>query len=111
MSHVNRKAKVFANGVLAGTLEECINEKSSAFVFQYTIDYLKDGSPIGFHFPLTATPYEFHELPPFFSNLASEGWLKEIQCEQGEIDRDDIFGLLLANGKELIGALSIVPNN
>ncbi len=110
MSHVNRKAKIFANGILAGTLEEFMHEKSSAFVFQYTIDYLKGGSPIGFLFPLTATPYEFHELPPFFSNLASEGWLKEIQCEQGGIDRDDIFGLLLENGKELIGALSIVSD-
>ncbi|PKH88320.1 HipA N-terminal domain-containing protein [Colwellia sp. Bg11-28] len=111
MSHVNRKAKIFVNGVLAGTLEECINEKVSTFVFQYVIDYLKGaGSPIGFHFPLTATPYEFNELPPFFSNLASEGWLKEIQCNQGGVDQDDIFGLLLANGKEIIGALSIVPD-
>jgi serine/threonine-protein kinase HipA len=110
MSHINRKAKIFVNGVLAGTLEECINEKVNTFVFQYAIDYLKEGSPIGFHFPLTDTPYEFNELPPFFTNLASEGWLKEIQCKQGGVNGDDIFGLLLANGKELIGAVSIVPD-
>ncbi|PKH85423.1 HipA N-terminal domain-containing protein [Colwellia sp. Bg11-28] len=107
MSNKNRKANIFVNSDLAGTLEEFKSEKNSAFVFQYTDDYLKKGSPIGFRFPLTVTPYEFDELPPFFLNLASEGWLKKIQCEQGGIDPDDTFGLLLANGKELIGALSI----
>lgn len=111
MSHKNRKAKIFVNSVLAGTLEEFKSEKTSAFVFQYTNGYLNNGSPIGFRFPLTDTPYEFDELPPFFSNLASEGWLKKVQCERGGIDPDDIFGLLLANGEKLIGALSIIQES
>ena len=110
MSHTNRKAKIFVNSILAGTLEEFTNENNSSFVFQYRDDYLKNGSPIGYRFPLTGVPYEFDGLPPFFANLASEGWLKKTQCKQGGIDPDDIFGLLLANGEKMIGALSIVPD-
>lgn len=109
MPHVNRKANILVNGVLAGTLEECINNNKSNFIFQYSGAYLQGGSAIGYRFPLREAAYEFDGLPPFFSNLASEGYLKEIQCTQGRIDPEDTFGLLLANGRELIGALSIVP--
>lgn len=98
------------NGTLAGTLVELQKDKGDVYIFHYNSGYLITGSPIGFRFPLTSTPYEFDGLPPFFSNLASEGWLKKAQCERGGIDPDDTFGLLLANGKELIGALSIVPD-
>lgn len=108
MSHIKRRANILVNGVLAGSLTEYKNGNSENYVFQYLADYISAGSPIGFHFPLTETPYKFDELPPFFLNLASEGWLKKIQCEKGGINEDDIFGLLLANGKELIGALSII---
>jgi len=32
-----------------------------------------------------------------------------MQCERSGIDNQDTFGLLLANGAELIGAISILP--
>jgi len=70
---------------------------------------LKDGSPIGRHFPLTTAKFEWDQLPSFFENLASEGWLRKMQCERSGIDNQDTFGLLLANGEELIGAISILP--
>lgn len=108
MQILNREAKVLVNGKLAGILSEYKSDKSLRIVFQYKEDYLVCGSPIGYHFPLTATPFESDELPPFFENLASEGWLRKAQCEQGGIAYNDTLGLLLSNGAELIGALSIV---
>ena len=61
-------------------------------------------------FPLTTTTFEWDELPSFFENLASEGWLRKALCEQSDIAYEDTLGLLLANGMELVGALSIIPN-
>jgi serine/threonine-protein kinase HipA len=110
MYHQKRRAKVLANGIIAGTLTEYEHNNKMKFVYQYEFDYIKNGAPIGYHFPLTRQPYEFDEFPIFFENLASEGWLKKLQCEKNGIDEKDIFGLLLANGKELIGALSIIED-
>jgi serine/threonine-protein kinase HipA len=106
MSESKREAQVLVNGKLAGILSEC---SYGHFVFQYDEEYLKSGSPIGRHFPLTPKPFEHPELHPLFDNLASEGWLRRVQSENSNVDLDDTFGLLLANGKSLIGALSIIP--
>jgi serine/threonine-protein kinase HipA len=105
----NREAKILINGRVAGILSELKVGKSQRIVFQYDEVYLKEGSPIGRHFPLTHESYKWDALPPFFENLASEGWLRKIQCEQAGIENEDTFGLLLANGAELIGAISIIP--
>lgn len=109
MSESKRKAQVLVNGKLAGILSEYKNDKSKRLVFQYDVDYLKFGSPIGKYLPLTTTKFDWDELPPFFENLASEGWLRKMQCERAGINHEDTFGLLLANGAELIGAISIIP--
>jgi serine/threonine-protein kinase HipA len=105
-----RDAKVLVNKVLAGILSEYTEGENKWVSFKYEEGYLANGSPIGSRFPLTSAPFCWDELPPFFENLASEGWLRKIQCEQSGVDMDDTFGLLLANGKELIGALSITPH-
>jgi serine/threonine-protein kinase HipA len=106
---LKREAKILVNGRFAGILSEFKKDKNQRVVFQYDEGYLKDGSPIGYRFPLTTDPFEWDELPPFFENLASEGWLRKVQCERAGIDIEDTFGVLLANGAELIGAISIVP--
>jgi serine/threonine-protein kinase HipA len=106
---LKREAKILVNGRFAGILSEFKKGKNQRVVFQYDEGYLKDGSPIGYRFPLTTGPFEWDKLPPFFENLASEGWLREVQCERAGIDIEDTFGILLANGTELIGAISIVP--
>jgi serine/threonine-protein kinase HipA len=106
---LHREAKVLVNGRGAGILSEYKNNKDERIVFKYDEAYMKDGSPIGRNFPLTLAPFEWSTLPPFFENLASEGWLRKVQCERAGIENEDTLGLLLANGTELIGAISIVP--
>ena len=109
MPKLIREAQILVNGSVAGILSEYKRNNDERIVFQYDEAYLKEGSPIGRHFPLTTEKFEWDELPPFFENLASEGWLRKMQCERAGIDHGDTFGLLLANSAELIGAISIIP--
>jgi serine/threonine-protein kinase HipA len=39
----------------------------------------------------------------------SEGWLRKLQSQEQKIDENDRFGLLLMNGRDLVGAVTIVP--
>lgn len=44
-------------------------------------------------------------------NLVAEGWLKKIQSQAQKIDENDSFGLLLENGKDLTGAVTILKGS
>lgn len=111
MLKLNRRGIIRANGNIAGIISEYTDLKKEQFVFEYQDDYLTNGSPpIGHHYPLTSVPYITDHLPPFFANLVSEGWLRGHQTKKASINKDDYFGLLLANGSELIGAISVIPD-
>ncbi|WP_218312479.1 HipA N-terminal domain-containing protein [Alteromonas antoniana] len=109
MNNADRAGKVLANGVLAGYLYEVRDGIRDLYTFVYDSEYLKSGSPIGHAFPLTDEPFLWDALPPFFENLVSEGWIRTHQTSRTRLDKQDSFGLLLANGEELIGALSVLP--
>lgn len=108
---INRRATVFINNIRAGDLIEYRDESLSGkeeYTFIYDENYLTKGAPIGHHFPLRSEPFYFDILPPFFTNLLSEGWLRQHQADKSRLDKNDEFGLLCANGKELIGAVAVV---
>ncbi|MBH0019743.1 HipA domain-containing protein [Pseudoalteromonas sp. SWXJ133] len=108
---INRRATVFANSIRAGDLIEYRDQSLSGkeeYIFIYDRNYLISGDPIGHHFPLKSEPFSFDILPPFFTNLLSEGWLRKHHAEKSRLDKNDEFGLLCANGNELIGAISVV---
>lgn len=104
-----RVGLVWANGRLAGTLSEVSDGLRFEYRFQYDPNYLQNGSPIGHHFPLQEQPFISDVLPPFFENLTSEGWIRRYQSAKARTDKQDSFGLLLANGRDLIGAVSVTP--
>ncbi|GAA5135847.1 HipA N-terminal domain-containing protein [Thalassotalea piscium] len=110
MFKLNRQGLVFANGKFCGYLNEFRDAQLEKYTFEYDHDYMSEGVPMGYHFPFTKNTFEFDTFPPFFSNLISEGWLRTHQSKLARLDKTDSFGLLLANGKELIGALSVVPS-
>lgn len=101
---MDRKVNVYQNGDLAGCL---IQRKAGGYTFQYDTAYLAAGAPIAFHLPLRAEPFESDVLFPFFENLASEGWLLKLQSHQQHIDEKDTFSMLIANGQDLVGAISL----
>ena len=108
MNDINRQGAIFANNILAGYLTELLVGDKVFYTFQYVGAYLYSGVPIGHRFPLQSGPFEFDTFPAFFENLLSEGWIKMYQTANTRLDKRDEFGLLLRNGKVLIGALSVV---
>lgn len=98
------KANVYMNGVLAGILER----KGNQVEFQYDAAYLDMAlSPLSLSLPLQSTPFVSEGLPAYFSGLVSEGWLRRVQAQQQHIDPKDQFSLLVHNGKDLPGAITI----
>lgn len=103
---MGRVANVYYQGQLAGELEA---ESNLKYTFTYNESYLVDGVPISFLLPLRREPYASEELLPFFENLVSEGWLQKMQSQHQNIDEHDRFGLLISNGKDLVGAVTVEP--
>lgn len=102
-----RKAEVYDNHVLSGTLEET-DEKE--YIFRYDDRYLADASTQGVSLTLPKRQAEYHSqtLFPFFFNMLSEGANKRIQCTALKIDGEDYFGLLLATcGNDTIGSITV----
>jgi len=102
-------ADVYFNGERAGVLEK----HAQGFRFTYLKGFLtgRFACPISYSFPLREDPYEAEQLFPFFEGLVSEGWLLKIQSQSQKIDERDFFALLVSNGQDLIGAVSIKPRN
>ncbi|GAW95550.1 MULTISPECIES: HipA N-terminal domain-containing protein [Colwellia] len=110
MSKPSREGYIYCNGSFAGVLQEFNDLKTVSYLFKYDAAYLKNGAPIGHHLPLSEQPFAFDAFPTFFANLISEGWLRTHQAKKARLDITDSFGLLLANGKELIGAISVLTS-
>lgn len=101
---MDRIAYVYFNNLYAGE----IAETSEGFSFIYDSNYMLSGTPIGFNYPITQIKYFSQNLFPIFENLASEGWLLDLQSNIQHIDKSDKLGILLNNGKDLIGAITIL---
>lgn len=98
------KAQVRMNGRVAGILER----DGDTVRFQYDKTYLKlRQPPLSLSIPLREEPFECKGLPPYFSGLVSEGWLKRVQATEQRIDPNDDFSLLVHNGDDLPGAVTI----
>jgi HipA-like protein len=102
-----RKAEVYRNGVLAGTLTET-NEGS--YIFKYDETYFNDNtkSGISLTMPKKQMEYTSGHLFPFFYNMLSEGTNRIVQSKLLKIDELDFFGLLMATaGYDTIGAITV----
>jgi serine/threonine-protein kinase HipA len=104
---VDRIGKVYFNKKFAGILKQTKNEYS----FTYDLQYIATGAPLSFNLPLQEQPFRSNSLFPFFENLASEGWLKKIQSKAQKINENDKFELILENGKDMAGAVTILRSN
>ena len=100
-----RKANIFYNDNFVGVLEEI----PSGYKFAYDEKYLlhKEAVAISITLPLRKEKYESDQLFSFFKGLLSEGWYKDLVCKTLKYDSEDEFGLLLATGKNTIGAVTV----
>ena len=104
-----RKAEVYRNGILAGTL---IEENRNSYIFRYNNAYYIDEQQpaISLTIPKSKRQYRSEYLFPFFFNMLSEGMNKKLQTILLKIDDKDNFGLLLATARcDTIGAITIKP--
>ena len=98
-----RKAEVFVEGILAGMLEEL--ERGKNYVFRYTPEYA--GRPVSLAMPTAKREYVYESFPPFFDGVLPEGVMLDALLKQRKIDRNDLFGQLVAVGEDLVGSVSV----
>jgi HipA-like protein len=104
-----KQALVYNNGELAARLT-LTDEKE--YVFRYEDNYFKDSSKHGISLMLPKTHQEYRSraLFPFFSNMLAEGFNRQLQSRQLQIDENDDFSLLLNTaGSDTIGAVTVKP--
>lgn len=102
--HLVRQGKVFLYGEPVGML----SQDKQGFHFRYFDDY--QGPSLSLSLPTTQRVFHAEFLFPYFSSLVPEGWLKEKYARFQKIDEQDLFGLLLNNGEDLLGAVQILRN-
>lgn len=104
-----RKANVYRNGELVGSLAE---ENVGHYIFEYDDGWYGNNSKpaVSLTLPKSQKRYESKYLFPFFYNMLSEGVNKKLQCTQLKIDEKDSFGLLMATSQyDTIGAVTVKP--
>jgi len=102
-----RKANIYRNGILAGTL---IEENRGSYVFAYTDLYFSNSEnpSISLTLPKTQQTYKSKFLFPFFYNMLSEGANRKLQSRLLKIDEKDHFGFLLKTAQyDTIGSVSV----
>jgi len=104
---VDRIGKIYFDKKFAGILKQI----EGGYTFTYDLPYIATGTPLSFNHPLQEQTFRSSSLFSFFDNLASEGWLKKIQSKAQKIDENDKFRLILENGKDMIGAVTILRDN
>ncbi len=98
-----RRAKVYVNGIEAGTLTEF--EKGKAYLFEYIGEY--NGLEISRSLPLKGKSFRFNRFPPFFEGLLPEGIQLEGLLKIRKIDKSDYFSQLMAVGNDMIGVVTV----
>jgi len=91
--------------VVAGTLQQVPDGR---YAFTYEKSYLDSGHPqIAYTLARGIEPIYSPDLPAFFDNLVTEGWLARAQARALGINGADRFGRLLAFGRDCPGAVSV----
>lgn len=100
-----RSAVIHVHGARAGVLEEL--EPRRSYLFTYDPGY--EGPAVSLTMPVQEEPYRFEAFPPFFDGLLPEGPQLEGLLRLRKLDRGDLFGQLLAVGRDTVGAVTATP--
>lgn len=107
---------IFLHEKLIGNLTNLPGDKN-LFIFQddYVFDLERATLSLSFKDKagdlITETTPTRTRVPPFFSNLLPEGHMREYLATQAGVKEQREFYLLAALGKDLPGALKILPSN
>lgn len=101
------RAKVYNFGIFCGYLEEV--RRGKEYKFSYAETY--NGRPVSLTMPISQQEYQFNEFPPFFDGLLPEGFNLDALCRQHKVDKDDAFQQLLLVGRDVVGSVTVEPDN
>lgn len=96
---MHRRVIVLLYGVATGELVQDEN----GYLFSYYPEY--SGPPLSLSLPVSQRQFHSDTLHPYFASLAPEGWLKTRYSQVLKRDEKDLLGMLIDNGKNLIGAV------
>jgi len=101
------RAQVYLRDRKAGLLERT----GKGYRFTYDRDHLSkpEAQPVSLTLPLRREPYESESLFPFFEGLIPEGWLLDLASRTLKIDPENAFDILVANGGDCVGAVTVIP--
>lgn len=100
------RANIYIRNNFAGVLEKTSNHN---YTFTYAPQWLaQNKGGIALSLPTSKTSYQADKLFPFFDNLIPEGWLLFNAQDIHKIDKSNRFAILLATGRETIGAIRVV---
>jgi serine/threonine-protein kinase HipA len=97
-----KTAHVFQQDQLAGVLEARDNGS-----YRFTYEPGFRGEPVSLTMPASQPVWEFPRFPAPFEGLLPEGVQLEALLRIRKLDRDDLFGQLLAVGHDVVGSLRI----
>lgn len=99
---VMKLAHIYQQKQLAGLLEA--RDDGS---YRFTYDAAFRGEPVSLTMPTSQRVWEFSRFPAPFEGLLPEGVQLEALLRLRKLDRQDLFGQLLAVGHDVVGSLRI----
>ncbi len=97
-----RTAHVYQKGQLAGRLASLAE---GGYRFTYEDGY--QGEPVSLTMPTRHRVWNFERFPAPFEGLLPEGVQLDALLRQRKLDQGDLFGQLLAVGRDVVGSLKI----
>jgi serine/threonine-protein kinase HipA len=97
-----KTAHIFQQDQLAGVLEA---RDDGSYRFTYGPDF--QGEPVSLTMPTKQPVWDFPRFPAPFEGLLPEGVQLDGLLRLRKLDRNDLFGQLLAVGHDVVGSLRI----
>jgi len=97
-----KRARIYQQGELAGILEA---RDDNSYRFIYEPEFR--GEPVSLTMPTSKTVWEFTNFPAPFEGLLPEGAQLDALLRIRKLDRQDLFGQLIAVGRDVVGSLRI----
>jgi serine/threonine-protein kinase HipA len=99
-----KSANIFQKNELAGQLDA---RDDGSYRFTYKVGYR--GEPVSLTMPTSQPVWEFSRFPSPFEGLLPEGVQLDALLRIRKLDKNDLFGQLLAVGQDVVGSLRIEP--
>ncbi len=95
-------ARIYQQNQLAGLLEA-----RDDGTYRFTYDAGFHGEPVSLTMPMSQRVWEFSHFPAPFEGLLPEGVQLDGLLRLRKLNRNDLFGQLLAVGHDVVGSLRI----